>query len=364
MYNAKPDFSDDYQESRAKFLAAMSGRGDLVSILHPEKGPDGKDLYLDFGVIGSDDASGALVLVSGTHGPELFAGSGPQTALLNSGLIDEYKDLKVILIHAHNPYGGAWMRRTDHNNIDLNRNYYDPEKPFQPNPGYNELRPVIVPEIWDAAKVGEGMKAYEDEHGKVGLLAAIVTGQRHDPTGMFYGGTEPAWSQIQMQETLKKLTANQSTVSMIDFHTGLGPYGVPYMVHGYEVGSPEFIDFKKAYEGEVRSTLDPDDIDEDLPGSPEGPIVLGLARMLSGKQTYAVVIEYGTVPPEVVFPTLLRDNWIHLNETPGTQVWNDHKQQVREVFYPLEDEWKDMIWERAVWAIERSAKLARGINRA
>lgn len=360
MYDAKLDFSEDYQESRAKFIAALDGKGELHSVKHPEQGPDGNDLYIDFGVIGPADAEGALVLVSGTHGPEIFAGSGPQTALLNSGLIIDYDDLKIILIHAHNPYGCAWLRRTDHNNIDLNRNYYDPSKPFTPNPGYDVLRPVIVPETWDAATVGAGMKAYEDEHGKMGLLAALVVGQRHDPDGMFYGGTEPAWSQLQMRDMLAKLTANQKTVSMIDFHTGLGPYGVPYMVHGYEIGTPEFVSFKAAYEGEVRSTMDPADMDEDLPGSPEGPIVLGVAAMLPEKQTYAVVIEFGTVPTEVVFPTLLKDNWMHLNETPGTDAWNAHKQQVREAFYPLEPEWKDMIWERAVWAIERSANLARG----
>lgn len=360
MYDARLDFSEDYQESRAKFLKALNGKGEVHSIKHPEKGPDNGDLYLDFGVIGPLDADGALVLVSGTHGPELFAGSGPQTALLNSGLFEDYQDLKLILVHAHNPYGCAWLRRTDHNNIDLNRNYYDAAKPFAPHPGYDKLRPIIVPEEWDDAVVGAGMKAYEKAHGKVGLLSAMVTGQRHDPDGMFYGGIEAAWSNRTMHDMLRKLTVGQSVVSVIDFHTGLGPYGVPYMVHGYAPDSPEFDAFKLAYEGEVRSTRDLDDIDEDLPGSPEGPIVLGMKSLLPGKQSYAVVIEYGTVPPEVVFPTLLKDNWMHLHETPGTDKWTAHKQKVREVFYPLEDEWKDMIWERAVWAIERSAKLARG----
>ena len=361
MYNARSDFSEDYQESRIKFLKAMDGKGQVHSIQHPKQGPDDRDLFIDFGVLGPDDARGALVLVSGTHGPELFAGSGSQAALLNSGLIRDYEDLKVILVHAHNPFGAAWLRRTDHNNIDLNRNYYDVAKPFSPHPGYDTLRPIIVPEVWDAAKVSAGMKAYEDEHGKVGLLGAMVTGQRHDPDGMFYGGTEPAWSQRQMIEILRRLTANQIIVSLIDFHTGLGPYGEPYMVHGYEIGSPEFNAFKKVYEGEVRSIMNPDDIDEDLPGSPEGPIVLGMKRMLPDKQTYAVVIEYGTVPPEQVFPVLLKDNWVHLHATRCTDEWNAHKQMVREVFYPFEDKWKDMIWERAIWAIERSAKLARGI---
>ena len=360
MYNAISDFSEDYQESRQKFLKAMSGRGKVVSVEHPEKGPDGKAIYIDFGIIGPDDAEGAMVLISGTHGPELFAGSGPQAALLNSGIIDKYSDLKVVLVHGHNPYGSAWMRRTDHKNIDLNRNYFDFSKPFTPHPGYDKLRPVIVPEKWDAAEVAAGMAAYQTEHGKIGLLAAMVTGQSHDPKGMFYRGEGPAWSQLMMKEHLPKILSGQSRVSFIDFHTGLGPYGVPYIVHGYEVGSPEFIAYKSAFGPDVKSTVDPADIDEDLPGSPEGPIVLGVHKILPDQQTYAVVIEYGTVPPEQVFPALLHDNWMHLHETPGTEKWNAHKQKVREVFYPLEDKWKEMIWEKAVWAIDCSASLSRG----
>ena len=360
MYNARADFSEDYQESRAKFLAAMAGKGGVVSIKHPKKGPDGGDLYMDFGVIGPEDAEGALVLISGTHGPELFAGSGSQTAFLNSGLYNDYEDVKVILVHAHNPYGSAWLRRTDHNNIDLNRNYYDFSIPFTPHPGYDKLRPVIVPDEWDAAKVGEGMKAYEDKHGKVGLLGAMITGQSHDPDGLFYRGTGPAWSRKHMEDMLPKLTEKQSVVSVIDVHTGLGPYGEPYMVHGYEPGSADFNAFKAAYEGEVRSVKDPADIDEDMPGEPAGPIVLGIKAMMPDKQSYAVVIEYGTVPPEQVFPALMRDNWTHLHDKPGTENWTETKQMMREAFYPREDKWKDMIWERAVWAIERSARLARG----
>ena len=103
----------------------MSGKGEVVSVKHPEKGPDGKDIFIDFGMIGPANAKGALVLISGTHGPELFAGSGPQAALLNSGLIGDYDDLHVVLVHGHNPYGSAWMRRTDHKNID------DTNKPGQ-----------------------------------------------------------------------------------------------------------------------------------------------------------------------------------------------------------------------------------------
>lgn len=359
MYNAKPDFSENYQESRAKFVAAVSREGEIHSILHPEKGPDGADLYLDFGVFGPEDASGGLVLISGTHGPEIFAGSGPQTAFLNSGQLDDYSDLRIVLVHAHNPFGCAWLRRTDHKNIDLNRNYYDFSKPFMPHPGYDELRPIMVPDEWDSETVAKGLGEYETKHGKIGLMAAMVTGQSHDADGMFYRGEGPAWSRRTMEKMLPQLLSKQTTVSAIDFHTGLGPFGVPYMVHGYKPGSEEFEAFSEAYDGEVRSTEDENDMDEDLPASPEGPIVLAFDRLLPDKTSYAVVIEYGTVPPEQVFPALMEDNWMHAHGEPSSAEWAKVKANMREVFYPDSDTWKDMIWERAVWAIERSAKLAR-----
>ncbi len=359
-YDAIADFGENYDQSREKFLSAMSGKGEVHSIPHPEKGSEGQDLYLDIGVIGPEDAKGALVLIAGTHGPELYAGSGSQTAFLNSGLIDNYSDLRVVLIHAHNPFGCAWFRRTDHENIDLNRNYYDFSVPFTPHPGYDRLRPVIVPDKWDPAAVKQGMAEYQEKYGRVEMLAAMVTGQSHDPDGLFYRGNGPSWSRRVIEEWLPKLTQPQETVSVIDFHTGLGPYGEPYMVHGYKPGSKEFVDFKKAYEGEVRSTEDPDDIDEDLPASPEGPIVLAMHKIISHAQTYAVVIEYGTVPPEEVFPALMQDNWWHAHGDKSEGLSSAVKQNMRRVFYPLEDKWKDMVWKRAVWAIERSARLARG----
>ena len=56
MYQALNDYADSYAESRDKFLAAMQGKGEVKSFLHDSKGPNGEDLYMDFGVIGPADS--------------------------------------------------------------------------------------------------------------------------------------------------------------------------------------------------------------------------------------------------------------------------------------------------------------------
>ena len=75
-------FSDSYTQARAKFLAAVqTGGGRLLSShTNPEKGPEGEDCIADVAWLGPEDASKLLILVSGTHGAEGYAGSGCQVA--------------------------------------------------------------------------------------------------------------------------------------------------------------------------------------------------------------------------------------------------------------------------------------------
>ena len=79
---------------------------------------------MDFAVGGPADAESALVVISGTHGPEGYTGSACQLGFLESSdLRNLFSTHRVVLVHAHNPFGFAWMRRTTEGNVDLNRNY-------------------------------------------------------------------------------------------------------------------------------------------------------------------------------------------------------------------------------------------------
>ena len=103
--NSLLHFSDDYQEARQRFISACGKVGvDLSSSENPNSGPDGRALYTDVGLLGPEAARSALVLQSGTHGVEGFAGSAIQTALLHDSLLSNLaSSVRLVLIHAINP---------------------------------------------------------------------------------------------------------------------------------------------------------------------------------------------------------------------------------------------------------------------
>ncbi len=74
---------------------------------------------------GNPLANRALVISSGLYGVEGLFGSAVQLALLERYLPD-YRlppDLAIVIIHILNPFGCAWYRRWNEDNIDLNRNF-------------------------------------------------------------------------------------------------------------------------------------------------------------------------------------------------------------------------------------------------
>ena len=119
-------FPQDYRGARKAFIAACEARGiDVVTRVHPSaKGPDGKPLFLDVCALGPRTAQKALLLICGTHGVEGYFGSGVMTGLLRSG-VTAPPDARLVMVHALNPFGFAWNRRVNEDNVDLNRSFVD-----------------------------------------------------------------------------------------------------------------------------------------------------------------------------------------------------------------------------------------------
>ena len=71
-----------------------------------------------------------MVIISETHGVEGFCGSGCQVGFLVERVYEGLpKTVGVALVHALNPYGFAWLRRVNEDNVDLNRNFRDFTEP-------------------------------------------------------------------------------------------------------------------------------------------------------------------------------------------------------------------------------------------
>ena len=64
-----------------------------------------------------------------------------------------------ILTHAHNPWGFANALRCTEENVDLNRNFIDFEKPLPSNPNYPLVHEAIARTRWDVSDMTDDIRA-------------------------------------------------------------------------------------------------------------------------------------------------------------------------------------------------------------
>src|SRR5262245_29992689 len=185
-------FSSSYREARAKFRAAAAARSATTeSFVHPSiRGPAAEDLALDVAVLGSEAAQRVLMIVSGTHGVEGYAGSGCQVQLLLSDLCPALAQRqRVVLVHAVNPYGFAYDRRTNEDNIDLNRNFIDFANPPPPAADCQEYSSRFLPSGGALADYEQAAARLDAEARARGgyrfLKQALQPGQYFDPAGLY-----------------------------------------------------------------------------------------------------------------------------------------------------------------------------------
>jgi hypothetical protein len=362
----RAEFSESYGEARGKFLIAAKAQGfglDAQRLPH-HQGPAGEDLTMDIAVLGPERAAAGLVLVCATHGVEGFCGSACQSGHLAEGRLRAYAlHMRVVLIHAHNPYGFAWDRRVNEDNVDLNRNYVDHLRPYPDNPGYDELKDVIAPPdisgpVFEAAT--KRLRAESDARGAFVLQQAVTSGQYRHPTGLYYGGAFATWSNRTLSEALARLLAHQTHVAMIDYHSGLGPFGHGEIISEYDPGSRGDIALKAWFGTEARSTRMGESVSADLTGTLDS----ALAGILPQAETVSFAIEYGTIAPFEVFEAVRADNWLHLHGDLKSDEARRIKAEIRRAFYPDTDEWKRLVWARSRDVVERTAQGLNALSRA
>lgn len=305
-------FSADYKQARSKFLkAARANNARIESFKNPHLEPAGEPLFTDVALIGPKDAKTILVLVSGTHGVEGFAGSSIQAGLLHEGTVSRLKSgISLLMIHALNPYGFEHLRRFNEDNIDLNRNFVDHTKPYPPNPGYEELAYEIAPKSISClanAKAHLRLLWFLLRNGKLKLKEAISLGQHTHPQGLFYGGHSEAWSNKTIRVIANKYPSNAEQVVIVDFHTGLGPYGRAEVILNETESSPVYKRSVKWWGNKVKTTVN----GKSVSVHPQGTLKLALPKMLPRAEVTAVSLEFGTLSRQKVFRALRAENWLH-----------------------------------------------------
>lgn len=342
-------FSADYAEARRRFTASAAAAGAaLFSYPHPAQGPSGEALATDVAWLGPQDAERVLVTVAGTHGVEGFCGSGVQSGWFETGLAGELQSgIAYLAIHAINPHGFAWLRRVTEDNVDLNRNFADFSGALPENPGYDALAEALCPPTWDDATIaatGAVLAAYAAEHGAGGLQAAITNGQYKHPDGIFYGGRQPTWSHHTLKRIFARHLGHAGRVALIDYHTGLGPRGHGERICPASPDSPMMTRVRDWY----RDDFTCPGLGTSSATEVRGFNIIGMEAAVPQAEVTAIALEYGTQPSEDVKLALRADNWLHLHGDPASAQGKAIKAQLREAFYQDADDWKQMIWDRAV----------------
>jgi len=335
-----------YEESRQRFLAAAGAAGASIdSYPHPLAGMDGGPLALDVAVLGEPDSPATLLIVSGTHGVEGFTGSALQHHWLERAGADGMPPgLRVVLLHAFNPYGFAWVRRVNEDNVDLNRNFIDWTQPPPANEDYGGLAQLLVPDTWDddtQQSTTLQLLAYAEEFGFERLQEVVSGGQYTHPTGVFYGGSGPVWSHRWLDDHLRDLAGGAHRLCVLDLHTGLGPWGHGELIShegreapGYQRGT--------AWWGDVRSMLDGESVSANLSGDWLGAV----EAMVHGVEVTAVALEYGTVDTVTVLQSLRADAVLHASGDPLAEGSDAVRAQVRSAFADDDPAWVEAVAAR------------------
>lgn len=382
-------FASSYAEARTRFLTAADAAGARLSAhpLHGRLGPDGEPLGIDVALLAGETSPRAmLLLISGTHGVEGFCGSGVQVGYLTDRLHDALPPgTATLLIHGLNPYGFAWRRRVNEDNIDLNRNFRDFSAPLPQGSAYEAVHDLLVPQDWDGPVREQADAALLQRiaaHGIPAYQALLQRGQYTRPTGLFYGGTQPCWSNRMLRQLLREhIPAGLAQLAVLDIHTGLGPMGYGEPIHagdtpeGYARAvrwyGPEVTrsseDEASGACGNPLAALAPDSL---LPAaglrSASAPISGAMVGAFSTLEpttelTY-LALEFGTRPILEVLGALRADSWLHAVPGRDTAHRAPIQAQMQQAFYVDTPAWKAAVYGRTADFVLRAGRgLAAGL---
>ena len=341
-------FSRRYAQARVKFLEASASAGmALASFEHPLLGADGETLAMDVALDGAADAQDLFIVSSACHGVEGFCGSGVQVYAAQDA---EWRTkahaagVAVLFIHALNPHGFSYLRRTTQENVDLNRNFQDFSQALPVNTAYRDLHHLLLPAQWPPTADNQAaIAAYIEAQGVTRFQSAVSQGQHEYADGMFFGGTEPTWSNRTLRQVLQIYGQRAKRIAWMDLHTGLGPSGVGERIFACKDDAQAFARAKAWWGGAgatpVTSIYDGSSNSANLTG-----LMWSAAYAECPQAEYTgIAMEYGTLPILNMIDALRADHWLHLHPEAPDELQLAIKRQMMTAFYTDTDIWRAQI---------------------
>jgi hypothetical protein len=348
-------FSHSYAAARKRFFDAAQVNGLPVdSYKHRLPGRDKETLAMDVVLDGSPDAPRLLVISSGVHGVEGFCGSGVQVFTLHDDALRakaRERGVALLYVHAVNPYGFSHIRRVTQENVDLNRNFCDFSQPLPINVGYRALHPLLLPKRWPPTlgnTVSMGWLLMRQ--GKRAVQTAVSGGQYEFDDGLFYGGTQPTWSNQTLRSVARKYASRARHIAWIDLHSGLGPSGKGERILGARDNEQGLADAKGMWGDDVTSFFE----DSSVSANVSGDMLGAIGQECAQADFNAICIEYGTQALRVVLQAMRAEQWLQNNPRASLARAQQIKRQLLDAFFTDTDAWKARVVAQAREAMLQS----------
>ena len=299
---------------------------------------------MDVALDGDPDAQHLFVISSACHGVEGFCGSGVQVCAAHDV---EWRDkmraagVAVLYIHALNPHGFSYLRRTTQENVDLNRNFQDFSLPLPVNVAYRDLHPLLLPAEWPPTEVNRAaIAAYITAEGVAHYQSAVSQGQHEFADGMFFGGAAATWSNTTLRQVLQTYGRKAKRIAWMDLHTGLGPSGLGERIFACR-DEASALERARAWWGGGGATP----ITSIYDGSSNSARLTGLMwcavyEECPRAEYTGIAMEYGTLPILEMIAALRADHWLQLHPEAPKSLQKAIKRQVLDAFYVDTDVWR------------------------
>ncbi|QND58844.1 DUF2817 domain-containing protein [Mesorhizobium huakuii] len=346
--HATQPYAASFSAMRDRFRRAAQRAGaELSEYVHPLHGPDGEVLTTDVALLGRRDAQKLIVLISGTHGVEGPFGSACQTAWLSQK--SPWKldaETAVLAIHLINPWGTAWSRRVNEDNVDLNRNFIDWSGGTPPeNDSYAGLHHMLAYREWegpDRTAADEKLLATRTRLGQAGLAAIVEAGQYEFPDGLFYGGAGPVWSNRTLTDILSTFADGARHAVVFDLHTGAGPYAYPALLSVASSEHPGMAWGKSVFGPTLATVITGPDATTStgIAATATGYVSEAVVRAMPHARVLPLVVECGTLDGAAVMDAVQADNWLHLFGRIDSAIGKRIKATLRGAFIPDDPDWQ------------------------
>ncbi len=339
-------FVPRYAEARERFRSQAQAYGaELHAYPLPPHGASGTVLFVDCAYLKGFLAGHLLIVTSGIHGTEACAGSAIQRCFLDQRPQRQAPDL--LLVHVLNPYGFAYGRRANENNVDLNRNGLA-RFPGPPNPAYAELADLLAPPSPPSktAPLWPGLLRHALRRGIATTVQAIAGGQYAFPRGLFYGGSRREASLSAYEAMLTDMrVARMRSVLHIDLHAGLGRYGRHQLIAHLPSHMPGFRHLRDCFRAHsVKSGVEPG------AGSyvASGSLSSLTAAVLGEAQIYAATLEFGTYGQLRLLRALREENRLHHYGERDSALGRRIKAELQACFCPADPRWRTTVLQTGV----------------